>query len=155
MAAVVKLDDIIEAMELPEEWEALIDPDTGEVVVTGEDDRFVLDGGEEGEATELPAWQQESIAKIRRVLDSGRAIALPGAFEIHEWDLMRTFSSSVQSPDAAAELLEAIHGSGAFRRFKIAVARLGLRDQWFKYRDEAVRDLARMWLEEVGITYVE
>jgi hypothetical protein len=155
MSVVVKLEDVVEAMDLPGGWESLMDPETGEIVSINEDDRFILDNEEDGETEDMPDWQRDSIARIRRVLDSGRALSLPGSFDIHEWDLMRRFALSVDDDDASDELLQAIHGTGAFRLFKMTVGRLGLRDAWFRYRDGAIRDLARDWLEENGIAYVE
>ena len=127
MGVAVKLDAIIDAMDLPEEWESLIDPETGEIVTISEDDRFILDQEGDDEDLDTPEWERESIERIRKVLDSGRAIALPGKFEIHEWDLMRRFSLWVEDPDESAELLKAIHGTGAFRLFKMTTDRLGLR----------------------------
>ena len=155
MGAVVNLEAVVDAMDVPDDWEAFIDPETGEIVTISEDDRSVLDDEDEGEATDLPDWQRESVAKIRRVLDSGRALVLPGKFEIHEWDLMRRFSQSVENPDQSAELLEAIRGVGAFRLFRVTTERLGLRARWFEYRDAAVREMARAWLEGHGIAYIE
>ena len=155
MGAVVNLEAVIDAMDLPGEWEALIDPETGEIVTVSEDDRSVLDQEDDCEDSELPDWQRDSIERIRKVLDSGRALALPGKFEIHEWDLMRRFARSVEDPDQNAELLEAIHGTGAFRLFRMTTYRLGLRDRWFEFRAEALREMAREWLEANGIEYVE
>jgi hypothetical protein len=40
-------------------------------------------------------------------------------------------------------LLGAIHGSGAFRHFRGAVERLGLLDAWYRYREEAIQQIAR------------
>jgi hypothetical protein len=37
----------------------------------------------------------------------------------------------------------------------MTIDRLGLRDAWFRYRDDSMRDLARAWLEEHGIACVE
>jgi len=155
MGVAVKLEAVIDAMDLPGEWESLVDPETGEVVTISGDDRFVLDQEDEGEEVDIPEWQRESIAEIRKVLDSGRAIALPGKFEIHEWDLMRRFSLSVEDPDESTELFNAIHGTGAFRLFRMTTDRLGLRDRWFEYRAEALREIARDWLETNGIEYAE
>jgi hypothetical protein len=155
MGVAVRLDEILQAMEMPPEWESFINPETGEIVTISEDDRIVLDREEDGEAVDVPAWQGESTARIRRVLDSGRALALPDSFDVHEWDLMRRFANSVEDADARDETLRAIHGTGAFRLFRMTVDRLGLRDAWFRYRDDSMRDLARAWLEEHGIAYVE
>jgi len=152
----VKLEAIIDAMDLPEEWESFLDPETGEIVTVSEDERSLLDEEEEeAEVLEMPDWARESAQRIRKVLDSGRALALPDKFDIHEWELMRQFSASVEDPDASAELLEAIHGGGAFRLFRITTSRLGLRESWFEYRAEALRRIAREWLEDHGIAYVE
>jgi len=132
MGSVVKLEDVVEAMDLAGEWESYIDPGTGELVSITEDDRYVLGREEAGETVRMPEWHRESIARIRRVLDSGRALALPDSFDIHEWDLMRRFANSVEDSDASDELLRAIHGAGAFRLFKMTIGRLGLRDAWFR-----------------------
>ena len=151
----VDLHAIVDAMDVPDEWESFIDPETGEIVTISEDERRILDGEDGVEDVDHPDWQLEAIAKIRRVLDSGRALLIPGRFEIHEWDLMRRFSQSVDDPDQRAELLDAISGRGAFRLFKVTIGRLGLRARWFEYRGGAVRDTARAWLETNGIAYVE
>jgi hypothetical protein len=68
---------------------------------------------------------------------------------------MRRFSDSVEDSDARAELLDAIHGKGAFRLFKLTTARIGLREQWLAYRAEAIRRIARDWLAFNGIPYAE
>ena len=154
MAVPVKLEAVLEAMELPAEWEAFWDPETGKIVTVSEDDQMVLDD-EDVDLDDLPDWQRDSITEIRAVLDSGRALRLPDSFDIHEWDLMRRFSSSLEEPDQRSELLDAIHGTGAFRLFKMTIARLGLRERWFEYRDDAVRRIAKDWLEDEGIPFLE
>jgi hypothetical protein len=155
VGVIVRLEAVLDAMDLPGEWEAFLDPATGAIVTVSEDDRAFLDNEDEGWADEAPDWQREAAAEIRKVLDSGRALALPGKFEIHEWDLMRRFSLSVEDPEAGDELLAAIHGAGAFRLFRMTAQRLGLRDEWYRYRDEAVKEIARDWLEANGIEYSE
>jgi hypothetical protein len=57
MGVAVRLDEILQAMEMPPEWESFIDPETGEIVTISEDDRIVLDREEDGEAVDVPAWQ--------------------------------------------------------------------------------------------------
>lgn len=147
MPDVVKLDEVIEAMDLPDDWEAFLDPDTGEILTVTDEDRSVLDEEEDDEDLE--------VQKLRKLLASGRALPLPGKFDIHEWDLMRRFASTVPDLDESSELLRAIHGTGAFRMFKATLARLGLREGWFEFRDRAFREMAREWLEAQGIEYIE
>ena len=155
MGVIVRLEAVVDAMDLPGEWEAFLDPATGEIVTVSEDDRAFLDDEDEDGADEAPEWQREAAAQIRKVLDSGRALALPDRYEVHEWDLMREFSLSVEDPRVGDELLRAIHGSGAFRLFRMTTERLGLREEWYRYRDEAMKEIARRWLEANGIEYSE
>ncbi len=154
MAIAVRLEDIVNAMEIPDHWQAYLDPETGEVVTVTDEDEMLLEKEDLG-TDDLPEWQRESLESIRAILDSGRALALPDAFDIHEWDLMRRFAYLVEDPDQSAELLNAIHGRGAFRLFKMTTDRMGLREEWYRFRDEAVRQIARDWLMAHDIPFEE
>jgi len=157
VAVIVQIQAVMDAMDLPEEWAAFLDPETGEVLVMTDEEREVLDeeGVEDEEALEMPEWEKESIGKLRELLNSGRALALPDKFDFHEWEVMKRFATSIEDPDESIALLEAIHGTGAFRMFRGATFRLGLRDKWYEYRDQALREMAKAWLEEHGIEYTE
>jgi hypothetical protein len=63
--------------------------------------------------------------KAREALESGDFAALPDKFEIHEWAMMECFASSQASARKRDELLDAIHGRGAFRSFRNAIRRVG------------------------------
>ncbi len=155
MGAVVKLEDVVDAMDLPDEWESFLDPETGEILSMSEEYRSDLEEAESDEDPGMPDWQRESLQKLRAMLKTGRALVLPGRFDIHEWELMKRFANEVEDLDSSTEVLGAIHGTGAFRLFKATIARLGLRDAWYGYRDQALRELAREWLEAKGIEYTE
>jgi Uncharacterised protein family (UPF0158) len=154
---IVQLRAVMDAIDIPEEWEALLDPRTGEILVMTDEEREILEEEEVGgeEALEMPEWERAAVGKLRKLIDSGRALALPDKFDFHEWDVMKRFATLVEDPDQSIELLNAIHGTGAFRMFKAAVARLGLREKWFEFRDEALREMAKDWLDENGIEYTE
>ena len=51
------------------------------------------------------------------------------------------------------ELQAAVHGRGAFRRFKDAVHRLGIADEWYRFREVALEEIAIEFLEAHGIAY--
>ena len=157
MAVLVQIQAVMDAIDVPEEWEAFLDPETGEVLVMTDEERDLLEEEEleDEEALEMPDWEKESIGKLRELLNSGRALALPDKFDFHEWDVMKRFAASVEDPDESIALLEAIHGTGAFRMFRETTTRLGLRERWFGYRDQALREMAKEWLEEHGIEYTE
>jgi len=52
-------------------------------------------------------------------------------------------------------LLQMIKGSGAFRRFKDAIYQHGIEDDWFKYLDEAYKEIAIAWLESHDLSFVD
>jgi hypothetical protein len=153
----VELMAVMDAVDLPEEWEAFLDPDTGEILVMTDEERGMLEEDELDDDTvlEMPDWEKESVGKLRALLDSGRALRLPDKFAFHEWEVMRRFATSVEDLEGSTELVNAIHGTGAFRMFREATARLGLRDAWLAHRDQALRELAKEWLEENGIAYTD
>lgn len=151
MPAVVSLQNVVDAMEVPNQgWESLLDPESGEIVTVTEEDRMAL---EDPEPDLLPKWQREQLPKIRETVESDRYLRLPDSFEIHDWSIMESFSRSVEDPSAGEDLLDAIHGSGAFRAFRRTIERLGLRDQWYSYRQTAYEQIARDWLEANHIPY--
>lgn len=90
---------------------------------------------------------------IREVLESEDFIPLPSKFDIHEWSIMDRFAQSLTDEATSDELDAALHGSGAFRRFKDAVRRLGLEDKWYRFRETALEEIAIEFLEEHGISY--
>ena len=151
MNVVLSLRDVVDAIELQSnEGSAYLNPETGEIVQVSEDEIALV---EEGVADEdLPQWQREAMPKIREALESDRFLVLPDRFEVHEWAIMERFSQA-QNPRAQQILAGAIHGSGAFRHFRGAVERLGLLDAWYRYRGEAIEQIARDWLEEHKLTY--
>jgi hypothetical protein len=88
-------------------------------------EEFVLaEDPEEAEA--VPQWQKDLLPKAREVLGSEDFIPLPSRFEIHEWSIMERFARSLTDAAVRDELDAAVHGRGAFRRFKDAVHRLPL-----------------------------
>jgi len=149
----VKLSEVVEALEYPDEWECYLDRRTGEIITVSENERPHLEDDDLKLQT-LPDWLRDSVRRVRRALESADLVELPGKFDIHEWTIMRRFSDAQEEP-ARSELLEAIHGSGAFRLFRRTTERLGLRDAWFRFRDEALKKFAREWLETRGIEFTE
>lgn len=147
----VKLQDVIEAIEpLSEEWNARINPKTGEIVCyTGEEAMMAgSDGGR------LPVWFVELAPKVREASTSKEFIDLPGEFDFHEYSVMERFAVSLPEP-AQDRVLDVMRGRGAFRRFKDAIHEQGVHDQWYAWRDRALRELAVDFLDAEGIPYVD
>jgi hypothetical protein len=118
MAKVISLREIVDAIETQsDESESYLDPATGEIVLVTEEDRRLVEEGDQDEAN-LPEWQREVLPKIRQALESDRLLRLPDRFEVHEWDIMRRFAEAHEDERVRRALHDAIHGSGAFRSFK-------------------------------------
>jgi hypothetical protein len=153
VAVVVSVKDVVDAMDLPNsEWTSYVNPKTGEIVtVTDEDRRLVED--ENLDEQDLPEWQRESLLKAREALESGDFLALPDKFEIHEWAIMERFSNSQTRAARRDELLDAIHGAGAFRSFQSAIRRLGIENDWYLFRQSAFEEIAKDWLQSHDISF--
>lgn len=84
-------------------------------------------------------------------LDTARFAALPSAFDIHEWAILRDFCAGVEDPDLRRRLLRAVHGRGAFRITKDLLYEHGLEDAWYAARERALEAIARDWLASLGL----
>ena len=151
MSKVISVREIISALEAAsDDCTSYLDPETGEIMLVTEEERALA----EDECWEdAPAWQREMIPKIRAALEGDRRLGLPDRFDIHEWSIMERFSRTQNIERIRSELLNAIHGAGAFRTFRSAIRRLGLEQTWYQFRDEALADIARSWLEEHKLKY--
>jgi len=148
MPAAVLLKDIVDALEMQfDESSSYLDLDTGEVETVS---RSLLSKAEDSIDAEpyLPGWQKGEWETAKRIISTDRFVKLPTQHDIHEWVIMEDFSHSVESDTIRAELLSALHGRGAFRHFKDTVRRHRIEPDWFKFRDDALRQIAIDWCEE-------
>lgn len=152
MAGIVSLHDVIDHMELAsDEATSYINRKTGEIIALT--DEVVAMAEEPDEAAQAAEWQKDLLPKAREVAASEDFIPLPGKFEIHEWSIMERFARSLTDAAVSDELDAAVHGRGAFRRFKDAVQRLGIADEWYRFREAALEKIAIEFLEAHGIAY--
>jgi hypothetical protein len=148
MATKVSLIDVVDALEIAsDEMSSFASKRTGQVVTLSHEAMHLA---EEDSKEDLPAWQEEELRLAREVLESTDWLRLPRKFEVHEWEIMNRFGQSLSVPAQCEEVLDAIHGSGAFRVFKSTIRRLRLDDAWFAFRSSAFEEIARSWLSEHG-----
>jgi hypothetical protein len=102
---------------------------------------------------DVPEWQRELLLKIRVVLQNDCFLELPDRFDIHEWSIMEEFARGQDNDRIRQELLDAIHGAGAFRMFRGLIRRLGIEQSWYQFREKALTEIARDWLEEHKLPY--
>lgn len=158
MSVRVKLSAIIDGMELlTEEMTSYLNSETGEVV-TITDEEFRAAEEEDDSIVDLYGLEKERIKIAMDILYSesdAKYLSLPTKFDINEWAIMKQFCVSVEDEEISQSLLNAIHGSGAFRYFKDNVHRFGIADQWYKYRDKAIKNIAIEWCEDNEIEYID
>jgi Uncharacterised protein family (UPF0158) len=148
----VKLSDIIEGLEFQaDESFSYLNTATGEVVsVTMEE----LRAAENDEPLEdFPEWQHDAIRIARDIVATEHYLPLPDRFEINEYRIMERFCLSVDDEVIRDDLCNAIRGRGAFRYFKDRIHAYGIAEEWYRYRDAALREIARAWCEAHGIPY--
>lgn len=150
---IVSLRQVAEELEsLFEGFTAYLHRRTGELVTIADDEMRAAEEDEDDDWT--PDWEKEIREKARQILSDGDFLRLPDKFEIHEYQIMRRFCDSLADAELSEELHSLLHGAaGAFRRFKDAVYRYGMTDDWYRYRAGVIEEIARDWLEENGIPF--
>lgn len=82
-----------------------------------------------------------------------RFFPLPDQHEINDYRIMRNFVYSLNESDIKDELESALHGKGAFRRFKSAVHYTGMNNMWYSFRDTVYREIAIKWCQQNNLNY--
>jgi hypothetical protein len=153
MPATISLKEIVDAIDCQaEDSVSYLDPETGEMVVVTREDADLAEE-ESLDLETLPKWQQDQLPKIRAALKSDRFLPLPTSFDVHEWSIMERFSRDQRSERIRNQLLDAIHGAGAFRMFRSTIRRLGIEERWYDFRQKALQEVARDWLEQHGLPF--
>ena len=150
----MKLLDIIEGMEFQtDESRSYLNKNTGEVVTISDGE---FRAAEDNKPVEnFPDWQRKNIEVAREILETDSYIPLPSKFDIHEYDIMEEFCLSIENEEIRNTLYNSIKGSGAFRRFKDNILRFNIEDDWYKYRDAAIKKIAIEWCENNNIQFAE
>jgi hypothetical protein len=151
----VKLSDIIEGLESQsDESSSFLDKRTGEVILMTD---YAMRAAEENEPLEeVPDWERELVVIAREILaETGNYIQLPTRYDIDEYSIMENFCMSLDRQEIGDILYDLISGSGAFRRFKDAVYKYRVEDEWYKYRDNAIKEIAIEWCRQNNIEFDE
>ncbi len=136
----IKLDDVLEAIEFTSyEIEYYYNTESGEIVIHTDP----LITGQDSSETE---------ADLEANFD--KYIRLPTKYEINEYHIMEEFVWSLPEGKMQDELERAIHGRGAFRRFKDMVYDFGIEEKWFDYKAAAYKNIAVDWCKDNDIEYI-
>ncbi len=148
----VLLNDVVSAIEpFSNERRVFISRKTGELVEVLDEEASYAEESD----SEVPDWMQPMLPKVREALASEDFIQLPDQFDFHEYRLIERFCCSLEDLALQKKLLDAIRGRGAFRRFKDRLFAEDIEQQWYDYRDQAIRALVVDFLEDEGIPYKE
>jgi hypothetical protein len=147
----VSLDLVAQELDsLMDEMSAFVNRKTGEIVTVSDEELGLV---EETDESELADWESEMLPQLREIAAGGDWAPLPDKLDIHEWEIMRQFAEEAGSEDLSARLLRAIHGKGAFRMFRATIEDDGLVEEWYQFKHEALKEIAREALEELGVPY--
>lgn len=98
--------------------------------------------------SELYTSEQNEVLAEEIENQPGRFMCLPEKRNFRDYDVMRGFIDSLPDGGVKRDLAGAIHGKGAFRRFKDTLFYYELEQRWYDYRDAAVKDFAVSWCDE-------
>jgi hypothetical protein len=155
MPATVKLKEIVDALdEQFDQSTYFVNLDTGELELVSKDLlREAEEFGDEDEEPDLPAWQEPQWELAKRIFSTGRFQHLPSKFDVHEWSIMQDFALSIEPGEIRDDLLDAIHGAGAFRNFKYALRVHRIESDWFEFRTNALRQIAIDWCKRNDVPW--
>lgn len=152
----VPLSEIVEEMQiLPETVSGYYRRSTNEFVMVSDEHADIVD---EGVSYDNRAdWEQEAIRTAAEVFNDtvGDFVALPSRHEIHEYSIMEDFCDTVKNGRVASDLFGSLSGKGAFRRFKETTRRHGIEQQWYRFRDEAFKEIAMQWCRDNDLSWTE
>ena len=149
---IVKLSDIVDAMDMTSDTTFnYLNKKTGEIIPVSQEEMDAAENEEDIE--DFPDWQQDSIKTAQEILATDDYISLPSQFDIHEYNMMERFCLSVKDEKISDILYSAIKGRGAFRRFKDRILEYGVEQDWYQYRDNAYREMAKEWCENNNIEF--
>jgi hypothetical protein len=155
MPATVKLKDIVGVLEEEQFAESLsfVNLDTGEVKVVSKELMSEAEEIGEDEELDIPAWQEAEWELAQRIVASPSFQRLPTKFDVHEWSIMQDFAMSFDPGEIRSDLLDAIHGAGAFRNFKYALRVHRIESDWFEFRTDALRQIAIAWCKRHDVPW--
>ncbi len=153
------------------EWNYYLDLETGKVIgIDDETNRMLEELIEEmydeqdtqitfleellQQRNDIRDWQKEILLEADRVdREFGqRYVSVEPDDPYQGYNDMDHFIATLDNEDLQDRLSRAIHGRGAFRRFKDLVARHpDVEEQWYAYKDARAKERLLRWLDENDI----
>jgi len=159
MTVVVSLRDLVDELQtLSDESRVYLNKVTGKVITITNDDFAMAENDDESEddCSEYSDLEIDFFQEVKKVLSlDDDYLKLPSKFNIDEYEIMERFCLSIPNEKISNVLSDMIRGSGAFRRFKDLIYRYDIEKDWYKFRDEAYKEIAVSWLESNDFAYTD
>ncbi|MFE7064285.1 UPF0158 family protein [Sutcliffiella sp. NPDC057660] len=121
---------------------------SGDILRLVEEDEIILENH--------PDWEQDMIRQGIDILENEmNYVQIPSRFDINEYDIMEEFSLNIEPQKISNTLSRAIEGRGAFRRFKDKILELEIDEEWYKFKKNRLKKIAKKWCQMNGIDYSE
>lgn len=149
----VKLAELVAEMDAGADYiQMYLNLDSGEIVFAFTEQLAAV---EDGEVDSFEWEDDESMELSIDIIENHeKYAALPDKFEIHEYSIMECFCKSLEDGRLYEIMCRAIKGRGAFRRFKEKIHEHGIADDWYSFRDEALKEIAIQWCRHNRISYI-
>ena len=151
----IKLQDIVDALSMQfEEQQQFLNLETGEITLVQDAHFRIAEDIEDVDHFDHPIeWEKEEILKAYDVMVSDdKYLALPSRYEVNDYNIMEAFCLQLPPPKSEA-FLNAIRGRGTFRRFRDLLERYGILEQWYRFEQQSLTEIAREWCSKTGVLY--
>ena len=149
----VKIEDIIDAVDFDSDMsESYLNIKTKQVYMFTDEDLRAAEN--DADLSDSAEWYREAVASAKHYLENqDDYLSLPEKYDFNEYRIIEKFIARVDIPKQSDMLYQSIQGKGAFKRFKIMLERLGVVGEWYKYRDEKLREFVEFWCQENNIDF--
>lgn len=131
---------------------------TGEILNVQDDDLVIVEDDDfENNIKNYPEWQREHLKEVYDLLynDIDNYIALPNNFEIKDSDIMEEFIDTISNNNKKLQLENCMWQKGMYRKFKDKLIEVGLENEYYKFYDEKLKEIAIEWCKENNLEYEE
>ena len=149
----VKINDIIDAVDFDSDMsESFLNTKTEQVCMFTDDELRAAENDED--LSDSAQWYCEAVSRAKQYLENQNDyLPLPDKYDFNEYRIIEKFIARVVIPKQLQMLSQSIQGKGAFRRFKAVLEKLGLVDEWYKYRGQKLREFVEFWCKENKIDF--
>lgn len=154
MSKIVNLSVLIDALDFHlDESLVFLNKETGEIVHVLKHYLPMVEDGEDGR--NLLPWEKEVFKIAEDIVDhEENYVEIDTQFEVDDYDIMEDFCLAVKNSQVQEQLLSAIRGKGAFRRFKDKIEFFDIEEEWYDYRYHRLKEIAINFCEKNEIDYV-